>query len=106
MKIGQKPELPGALAQTGLMKTGKPSTGAAEVAVKESRVGSSASVPVFVSQSVRSLDTGSRPTVDFDSAKVSAMRAAIAGGTFSVNADAIADKLLSSAGDFLSPLSV
>lgn len=58
-------------------------------------------VPVSVSASARVLDAVT-PGTGIDAAKVAAMRAAIADGTFSVNAGAIADKLLSNAQEFLS----
>ncbi len=58
-------------------------------------------VPVTVSKSVRSLGEGSKTTSDVDTAKVQAMREAIANGTFKVNAGAIADKLLTDASMFL-----
>ena len=43
------------------------------------------------------------PSTDtFDSGKVEAMKSAIANGSFQVNAEAIADKLLSNASEMLS----
>jgi negative regulator of flagellin synthesis FlgM len=103
MKIGQKPELPGALAQTGLAKQAKsPATSAAEGAAKDALKASAAGVPVTVSTSTRALDSTSRSTADFDAGKVKAVRAAIEKGTFSANADAIADKMLSNAQEILS----
>ncbi len=39
----------------------------------------------------------------FDAAKVDSMKAAIANGTFKVNAEAIADKLISNARELLTP---
>lgn len=102
MKIGQKPELPGALAQTGLAKQAKSPASAAEGAAKDAVVASTAGVPVTVSSAARALDQTSRAAGDFDASKVKAVRAAIEKGTFSVDADAIADKMLSNAQEILS----
>ena len=101
MKIGQKPELPGALAQTGLAKQAKSPASAAEGAAKDAAAVSTAGVPVTVSTAARALDQTSRSTGDFDAGKVQAVRTAIEKGTFSVNADAIADKMLSNAAEIL-----
>ena len=102
MKIGQQPELPGALAQTGLAKQAKSPASAAEGAAKSAQAASTAGVPVTVSTAARALDQSPRTTGDFDAGKVKAVRAAIEKGTFSVNAEAIADKLLSNAQEILS----
>ncbi len=101
MKIGQKPELPGALAQTGLAKQAKSPASAAEGAAKDAAAVSTAGVPVTVSTAARALDQTSRSTGDFDAGKVKAVRAAIEKGTFSVDAEAIADKMLSNAQEIL-----
>ena len=58
-------------------------------------------VPVTVSASVRALEATSAGT-GVDEAKVSAVRAAIADGTFRVSSGAVADKMLSNAQEFLS----
>lgn len=97
MKIGQKPELPGALAQTGLAKQAKSPPSAAEGAAKDAVAASAAGVPVTVSTAARALNQTTRTTADFDAGKVKAVRTAIENGTFSVDADAVADKLLSNA---------
>ncbi len=101
MKIGQKPELPGALAQTGLAKQAKSPASAAEGAAKDAAAVSTAGVPVTVSTAARALDQTTRATGDFDASKVKAVRSAIERGTFSVDADAIADKMLSNAQEIL-----
>jgi negative regulator of flagellin synthesis FlgM len=101
MKIGQKPELPGALAQTGLAKQAKSPASAVEGAAKDAAAVSTAGVPVTVSTAARALDQTSRSTGDFDASKVKAVRAAIEKGTFSVDAEAIADKMLSNAQEIL-----
>ena len=101
MKIGQKPELPGALPQTGLAKQAKTPASAAEGAAKDAAAVSTAGVPVTVSTAARALDQTSRSTGDFDASKVKAVRAAIEKGTFSVDAEAISDKMLSNAQEIL-----
>ena len=101
MKIGQKPELPGALAQTGLAKQAKSPASAAEGAAKDAAAVSTAGVPVTVSIAAQSLNPASRVAGDFDAGKVKAVRAAIEKGTFSVDAEAIADKMLSNAQEIL-----
>lgn len=101
MKIGQKPELPAALAQTGLAKPAKSPAGPAEGAVKDAAAASTAGVPVTVSSAARALDQTARTTGDFDAGKVKAVRTAIEKGTFSVDAEAIADKMLSNAQEIL-----
>jgi negative regulator of flagellin synthesis FlgM len=61
-----------------------------------------AGVAVTVSPMVRSLEAGNTGEIsDIDTAKVNAVRASIANGTFVVNAEAIADKLLSNAQEML-----
>ncbi|PZQ76443.1 MAG: flagellar biosynthesis anti-sigma factor FlgM [Variovorax paradoxus] len=62
-----------------------------------------AGVPVTVSAAARSLEVSSAGS-GIDEAKVAAVRAAIADGTFTVNAGAIADKMLSNAQEILSRL--
>lgn len=60
-----------------------------------------AGVPVTVSAAARSLEVSAAGS-GIDEAKVAAVRAAIADGTFTVNAGAIADKMLSNAQEILS----
>ena len=102
MKIGQKPDLPGALPQTGLAKQAKTPASAAEGATKDALAAPAAGVPVTVSTTVRGLDATVRGNADFDAGKVKSVRAAIEKGTFSVDAEAIADKMLSNAQEILS----
>jgi negative regulator of flagellin synthesis FlgM len=63
---------------------------------------STAGVPVTVSTAARALDQTARSTGDFDAGKVKAVRTAIEKGTFSVDAEAVADKMLSNAQEILS----
>ena len=102
MKIGNKPELPqtGAAAQAA-KQTPKSAT---TVAAEESTRGlpeRAAGVPVSFSSSARALDTQSRANTDFDADRVKAMREAIANGSFRVNAEAVANKLLANTEEFL-----
>lgn len=102
MKIGQKPELPAAALQAAAKQATKTTGPAAEEAAKSTQVAtSSAGVPVSFSNSAKALDPSARATTEFDADRVQAMRDAIANGTFSVNAQAIADKLLANTGEIL-----
>ena len=101
MKIGQKPELPAAALQAAAKQAAKTTGPAAEEAAKSTQVAtSSAGVPVSFSNSAKALDPA-RATTEFDADRVQAMRDAIANGTFSVSAEAIADKLLANTGEIL-----
>lgn len=101
MKIGQNPELPAALAQTGLAKPAKNTSSPVEGAAKDAVQALSAGVPVTVSSAARAMDQTSRAMGDFDAGKVQAVRTAIENGSFSVDAEAIADKMLSNAQEIL-----
>jgi negative regulator of flagellin synthesis FlgM len=101
MKIGQKPELPAAALQAAAKQAAKTTGPAAEEAAKSTQVAtSSAGVPVSFSNSAKALDPA-RATTEFDADRVQAMRDKIANGTFSFNAEAIADKLLANTGEIL-----
>ncbi|MDR0226267.1 MAG: flagellar biosynthesis anti-sigma factor FlgM [Burkholderiaceae bacterium] len=103
MKIGQKPELPAAAAQAAAGK--QQAKTASAVATEESsqaQPARAAGVPVSFSTSARALDQNSRASDDFDANRVKEIREAIANGTFRVNADAVADKLLANSEEFLS----
>ena len=101
MKIGQKPELPTAALQAAAKQATKTTGPAAEEAAKSTQVAtSSAGVPVSFSNSAKALDPA-RTTTEFDADRVQAMRDKIANGTFSFNAEAIADKLLANTGEIL-----
>lgn len=97
MKIG--PLNDAALAATAA-GAAKPERGAAP-GVAAPRGAASSGVPVTVSAAARSLEAPAAGG-GIDEAKVAAVRAAIADGTFSVNSGAIADKLLANAQELLS----
>ena len=99
MKIGNKPHL----QQTAAPAKQAPKS-ATTVATEESTKGLSeraAGVPVSFSSSARALDSQNRTNTDFDADRVKAMREAIANGSFRVNAEAVADKLLANTEEFL-----
>ena len=98
MKIGQKPELPAAALQAASKQAAKTTGPAAEEASKSAQVATSS---VSFSSSAKALTPAGRATSEFDADRVKAMRAAIASGTFSVNAEAIADKLLANTSEIL-----
>ena len=61
-----------------------------------------AGVPVTVSMTARTLAQTGRSGDDFDAGRVKAVKAAIDQGTFTVDAEAIADKMLSNAQEIFS----
>lgn len=104
MKIGQKPELPGAMASSAPAKQARSAPSSAEgaaAAVAPASV-AAAGVPVTFSTAARALDPSGRLAGDFDVGKVKAVRAAIDSGSFKVDAQAVADKMLSNSQEFLS----
>lgn len=102
MKIGQKPELPSAAAQaTGSVKQqARAGTSAASALGQGTAAAKATGAPVSFSPAARGMEPVS--TSDFDVDRVNAMRAAIANGTFQFSAQAVADKMLSSAYEMLS----
>lgn len=102
MKIGQKPELPGVLAQTAPAKQAKTAAPAAEGVAARTASAAVAGVPVTFSNAARALEQTGRNQGDFDAGKVKAVRAAIENGTFKVNAEVVADKMLANTEEFLS----
>ncbi|CAM3631044.1 flagellar biosynthesis anti-sigma factor FlgM [Paracidovorax anthurii] len=106
MKIGQNPEVPASLTQVGQAakqqaKAAAPAPAAQEAAKTATTVAAAGGTPVTFSSAARALDPSQRSSADFDANKVKAVRAAIEKGTFTVNADAIADKLLSNAQEII-----
>lgn len=96
MKVGQNTNvemLAAKLQQNATQQSQQSKSGTASEVVQQSRA-NAAGVPVTVSNSARSLDANAKSSVDIDMAKVNAMRAAIANGTFTVNASVVAEKML------------
>jgi negative regulator of flagellin synthesis FlgM len=102
MKIGQTPELPvpGTPAAPKKATQDQPATPAA--LAKEGVRAATTGASVSVSPLARTLEQADRGVGgDFDSVKVDAIRSAIKEGTYVVNPEAIADKLLSNASEML-----
>jgi len=102
MKIGQKPELPGAIAQSAPAKQAKTAAPAAGGVAEGVASASAAGVPVTFSTAARALEQTSRNQGDFDAGKVKAIRTAIENGSFKVDAEVIADKMLANTQELLS----
>ena len=105
MKIGQTPDnsiqiQAGNAASTQKVgQNANASTAASTGAAQSTR---SAGVAVTVSTMARGLEkTGRNEGADIDTQKVASVRAAIQNGTYVVNPEAIADKLLSNAQEML-----
>lgn len=103
MKISQPSDNPMLVNTTAQPATSKGSQSASSTANSAaSKSTQSAGVAVTVSTLARSLGAAKTgETADVDMAKVNSVRAAIKDGTFVVNAEAIADKLLSNAQEML-----
>jgi negative regulator of flagellin synthesis FlgM len=103
MKISQPSDNPKPVNTTAQPATSKGSQSASSAAhAAASTSTQSAGVAVTVSTLARSMGAAKTgETADVDMAKVNSVRAAIKDGTFVVNAEAIADKLLSNAQDML-----
>jgi len=81
------------------MKIGQPSDNPVSVTTQSTQ---SAGVAVTVSTLARTLEASNRgQAADVDMKKVEAVRSAIQKGTYVVNAEAIADKLLANAQEML-----
>lgn len=104
MKIGPLTEPHIAAGSSATQKPAQ--TSALDGSVPSSSVAAQAlasSAPVLVSALARTLETASASSAgDIDTAKVERMRAAIGNGTFTVNPEAIAEKLLTNAQEMLS----
>ena len=102
MKIGQPPELPLVQNSPPAASSAAAHKAAPDAAAAASHSAKSASVAVTVSTQVRALEQANKgESADINMDKVNAMRAAIEQGTFVVNPQVIADKLLSNAQEML-----
>ena len=103
MKIGQPSELPALVTQAKASASPKTEAGANTPASTSAAQSSrSAGVAVTVSTQARALEKSNRSEgADVDTQKVATVRAAIQDGTYVVNPEAIADKLLSNAQEML-----
>jgi negative regulator of flagellin synthesis FlgM len=104
MKISSASDPANLVNQAAAAQKASQGTGAAVSATTNAtQTSRSASVSVTVSTQVRGLEEAKRSdAADIDTQKVAAVKASIEDGSFTVNAEAIADKLLSSAQDILS----
>lgn len=105
MKIGQPSELHALVTQAKATLSPKSDAGAQAAAPAQSRAGQSlrsVGVAVSVSNQARLADKARvSEHAEVDTQKVDSVRAAIQNGTYSVNPEAIADKLLSNAQELL-----
>lgn len=107
MKIGQTPDNSNPVQPgnaSGVQKAGQNANANAAVSVSNGAIQSAraAGVSVTVSTMARGLEkTGRNEVADVDMQKVAAMRASIQDGSYVVNPEAIADKLLSNAQEML-----
>ena len=106
MKVGQPADMPKVSTPTPQAASGAAAPATAtlkkEAAATASSAASSAGVAVTVSTAVRNLEQANRgETAEVDMDKVNAVRQAIEQGTYVVNPEAIADKLLSNAQEML-----
>ena len=105
MKISQPSDNPAAVSSNLsalAVKNGPAASALAKATASKST--QSAGVSVTVSNMARSLEaSGTSDSPDVDMVKVNNVRSSIANGSFVVNPEAIADKLLSNAQEMLQP---
>jgi len=105
MKIGQPSDLAASVTSTAsgaAQKAATSSNAAANASTNAAQSTRSSGVAVTVSTAAKSLEKPVRnDAADVDMGKVQAVRASIQEGSFKVNAEAIADKLLSNAQEML-----
>lgn len=99
MRVNSPPDIPFAVSTQAQTATSKAVQEPDAKAIKDAN---SSGVAVTVSKLARALEAANKgEPADVDTAKVNAIRLKIEQGTYSVNAKAIADKLLSNAREFL-----
>ncbi len=103
MKIGQNPEVPSAVSQaTNAAQKPAQANLPASASATANESNRSAGVAVTVSTLARALEkTDATQPGDIDTKKVEAVRTAIQDGTYTVNPEAIADKMLANAQEML-----
>lgn len=99
MKIGQPSDTRIAGSSNGVAKAG-PSAPKSASTGSTTSAAAAGGVPVTLSSAAQALEANAR-NADVDMNKVESVRTAIANGTYQVNAEAIADKLLSNAREML-----
>jgi negative regulator of flagellin synthesis FlgM len=103
MKIGQSPEIPSPVTQAvnaATQKSGQQGSASVVANSNASKSTRSAGVAVTVSTLARDLEK-TDSDADVNMQKVDSIRSAIQEGTYQVNPEAIADKLLSNAQELL-----
>ena len=102
MKIGQPSDNPVSVSTSAQSAPAKGSQSASASATTAAAGPQAPGVAVTVSTLARTLEASKRgDTADVDMKKVDAVRSAIQNGTYVVNAEAVADKLLSNAQEML-----
>jgi len=102
MKIGNPADKPVAVQAPGSQAAATEASKAGQAhAASVGTPGTDPSATVALSSTASTLLSGGTSS-DFDADKVARMSQAIAGGTFKINADAIADKLIANAQELLS----
>ena len=103
MKIGQS-DFTASISQSNsatAAKAERNATASGTANAAATQTARSPGVAVTVSTLARGLEKASRAGADIDTQKVASVKAAIEDGSYVVNAEAIADKLLSDAQDML-----
>ena len=100
MKIGSPAEMPAAPAAATTSATQSAPRSPAEAAAAPQATEASAQVALS-STATKLLSEGQVASSDFDSAKVERIASAIDKGEFTINAEAIADKLIANAAEVL-----
>ena len=102
MKIGQPPETLTSVSSAAQKAAQQPATATAAATAGASKSTRSTGVAVTVSTLARSLEkSDSTQAGDIDTEKVASVKASIQDGTYVVNPEAIADKMLSNAQELL-----